>query len=156
MREFKFRAFHKPEKKMYDVHGLEWSVDSLVFRERRKALIGEDQPCRWHTMYLIGKDGVTKVARGHEVIANDYELMQFTGRIDKHSNAIYEGDLIQRPGINIAMLVRWNEKNAMFDLTVRDPKDFDMTVIWYTHLSQTDYEIIGNIYENPELFGGGV
>lgn len=81
-------------------------------------------------------------------------LMQCTGLKDKTGKDIYEGDIIHRPGVNIPMLVRWNEKSAGFDLAMRDPADFDRVTLFYTQFAQ-EYEILGNIYEHPDLLGKG-
>lgn len=75
---------------------------------------------------------------------------QYIGKHDGKGAEVYEGDIIHRPYIGIPMIVRWNEKNAEFDLAVRDPTNFDAVTIFYTQYAQ-EYEIIGNIYDNPEL-----
>jgi hypothetical protein len=48
------------------------------------------------------------------------------------------------------MLVRWNERDARFDLT-REPENLKSSMLWYTQDCEKDYEIIGNIHEHPEL-----
>lgn len=49
------------------------------------------------------------------------------------------------------MIVRWNEINAGFDLAMpKNLNNFDAVTLFYTQFSK-DYEILGNIYENPEL-----
>lgn len=166
MRELKFRAWHKLEKKMYDVHGLEWSVDSLFFRERRKALLGESQRCRWHTMYLIDRVGVVAVARGHEVIANDYELMQFTGLTDCNDKEIYEGDVVQ-----ITEIYGEKQQAKVFWGPVVADYQWMNGETWllrftsgaegplYPYCKPKNYyrlEVVGNIWEHPALIGSGV
>lgn len=167
MREIKFRAWHKESKKMLDVYGLEWSVDSIVFREKRKALLGEDQPYRWHMMHLIGKDGVTEIARGHEMIASEYEIMQFTGLLDKDGKEIYEGDIVDDPqsakeeyrGVITFGKVNLGCNGSEYDYVVngfyaQTPSDEERECTT-NELNRGQLVVIGNIYENPELVEGG-
>lgn len=135
MREVKFRAWHTKTKKMYAVKG--WMQGDYGVPGKFADLC----------VYCVDEYGVTeRFADGLT------ELLQFTGLLDRHGKEIYEGDLIHRPDIGIAMLVRWNEENAGFDLTMKDPKNFNAVTLWYTQATHTDYEVIGNIYEHPELF----
>lgn len=72
-----------------------------------------------------------------------YELMQFTGLKDKNGKEIYEGDLVAH--------------NAS-----AKPIDVEFIDGTFEPFSKSDFgwtstlcEIIGNIYENPELLNGG-
>jgi len=74
----------------------------------------------------------------------DFKLMQFTGLTDKNGVEIYEGDIDKYRGI-----VVWNDLDycwSVIDLTWNDRRE------WHSLTSLTSpYEVIGNIYENPEL-----
>jgi hypothetical protein len=133
MSAHKYRAWHKATKKMHP-------VVALHFDEQQKlAMIGV-------------RNAVEDRLYASAHLASEMELLQYTGLKDKHGVEIYEGDLIHRPDIGIAMLVRWNARSAAFDLALRDPEDFNAVKLWYTQATQTDYEVIGNVYEHPELF----
>lgn len=70
-------------------------------------------------------------------ILPDVILMQYTGLKDKNGTEIYEGDIVKATKENIPLIVVfWDDFTASFNGT----KDN------YLHS-----EIIGNIYENPEL-----
>jgi len=78
---------------------------------------------------------------------NDVEIMQYTGLKDKNGKEIYEGDILQftdnyntdiPPHIGV---VKFN--NASFYIT-------DGAYSCYRWID-INVEIIGNIYENPEL-----
>ena len=85
---------------------------------------------------------------------DDLEIVQFTGLLDKYGKEIYEGDILvfgrqpHHPG-NGNFKVYWHTEKPMFHVE-RFPKEKFMT----PDLRQencTHYEVIGNIYENPEL-----
>jgi hypothetical protein len=66
---------------------------------------------------------------------------QYTGLKDKNGKEIYEGDLLQREGHDYNHLVKWWDYSAGFNMAwVSDSLRVGMEI-----------EIIGNIYENPEL-----
>ena len=73
------------------------------------------------------------------------ELMQFTGLKDKNGKEIYEGDIIGWKSTR--KVKKWTYREV-----VKDIREFYANMInersdgAYWH-----YEIIGNIYENPEL-----
>ena len=77
----------------------------------------------------------------------DIELMQYTGLKDKNNKEIYEGDIVTLH--NSKYKVIFNTKEARFVL--RDD-EFE-SEIPFTNNNNERMEIIGNIYENPELLG---
>ena len=75
----------------------------------------------------------------------DFNLMQYTGLKDKNNKEIYEGDIVALH--NGKYKVIFNTKEARFVL-----KDafFEMDIP-FTNNNNERMEIVGNIYENPEL-----
>jgi hypothetical protein len=73
----------------------------------------------------------------------DIELMQFTGLKDKNGKEIYEGDICDTRDEDLLVCYDYNE----FIYMVLFSEDHS-GVNGYT---QKDLEIIGNIYENPEI-----
>ncbi|WP_172919433.1 YopX family protein [Capnocytophaga canis] len=72
------------------------------------------------------------------VDTDDVILMQFTGLYDKNGKEIYEGDVIPIFGKNHA--VKFNY--GMFTINDREMRRY---------IHSIPLEVIGNVYENPEL-----
>jgi len=82
------------------------------------------------------------------------ELMQFTGLLDKNGTEIYEGDVVR--GHRAKTLPNGN-------IDPNESEEFTRAVEWGATIidcgfnlmtcQAKHYEIIGNIYENPELLG---
>ena len=76
-------------------------------------------------------------------------LMLSTGLKDKNGREIFEGDILRYkkhrylPDI-ITQAVEWSEASAGFDLFASDSE-------YGAECDEHEAEIIGNIYENPEL-----
>lgn len=76
---------------------------------------------------------------------------QFIGRIDKNGNEIWEGDIVRDN--RSSKEFPYFDHEVFFDLGNFEP--FNNCECTSSDHS-TGYEIIGNIYENPELVNGQV
>ena len=75
--------------------------------------------------------------------ATNVEIMQYTGLKDKNDTEIYEGDIIST----------WYDQNEVIEWGVGGWLPFINTIEWpdYWYDNKPNVEVIGNIYENPEL-----
>lgn len=79
----------------------------------------------------------------------DVKLMQSTGLKDKNDKEIFEGDILDYKGRKA--LVRWHGSYASFIYRFVDELQNRKTEWKPLYLAYMKCEIIGNIYENPEL-----
>lgn len=75
----------------------------------------------------------------------EFDLMQHTGLKDMKGKEIYEGDIVIQN--NKKHRVIFDEENARF--CIRDD-EFELGITFINHNNER-MEVIGNIYENPEL-----
>ena len=124
MREIKFRVWDKETKNICEVRNIDF--------------ISEMIQIKYQANY-----GVREL---ENVI-----LMQFTGLQDKNGVDIYEGDILiyQHMFVDKKSVseVIWNEKYSGFASYVEDD---ERRYILEKEL-KNQFEVIGNIYENPEL-----
>lgn len=130
MRPIKFRAWDRKRKEMH-------AVDELRWEQGRLDEVTLDDSTAW-----FDGDGLEML-----------KIMQYTGHSDKNGKEIFEGDVCrQQIGEHTAIGVMiWNHAKSQFglDCTV----DFEVPEHIEIHVGTKNNhpEIIGNLYENPEL-----
>lgn len=123
MREIKFRVWDLETRTMYSVEDIRLrGCKTVILQHNRKRRV---------PLYSIC-------------------LMQYTGVKDKNGVEIYEGDIIRghTGRYQVDCVVRWSMGNCGF---IAEPTITDRTYLCLNPGSTKSYEVIGNIYENPEL-----
>lgn len=131
MREIKFRAWDERNKIMHN------EVDFI-----RSGTDTND--------WILFKSDKQKLEYGN-VLENPYfqqqiKVMQYTGLKDKNGVEVYECD-VGNDKFNNKVIVKWNEQFYCYALLTIDE---DVKDDWNFDLNDLN-EIVGNIYENPEL-----
>jgi len=139
MREIKFRAWDKRSKKVRE-------VNTITFHDKR-ASFDYDDPRLPKLFWLWGYDvieqkDITLARESKEVI-----LLQYTGLKDKNGTEICEGDIYHMGDPEITYTVVWHDTGLIGKQN--GSSSYAGLLSW-----QERIEVIGNIYENPELLEG--
>ncbi len=82
-----------------------------------------------------------------------WELMQYTGLKDKNGTEIYEGDICEYEDGEYSFIAIVEPDYVNWFLKGVSPKD-NFNINGFHDCGKSWLEIIGNIYENPELLEG--
>lgn len=94
-------------------------------------------------IWIIDEDDVA----GSWIVNNDLNLMQSTGLLDKDGQEIFEGDIIKMAK-DVYSDPTYYEVTRHRGGAYRLESNQHGCELWLRH---TNCEVIGNIYENPEL-----
>lgn len=132
---FKFRAWHKTEKRMFDVESI----------------------CPYQDKYTMGGEVFLKDDKISKYFPEEVILLQCTGIKDKHNNLIFEGNILKETYFS-------EGTDSLTSCLYKVEFDKEVSAFCFTELDggyknylcnfdykPEDYEIIGNIYKNPEL-----
>ena len=99
--------------------------------------------CPEHKEMIISTGKINSVIEVLEHYCDDGALMQFTGLTDKNGKDIYEGDIfIHHDHLDPKPMcvIEWDKDEVCFQPSIGLMSE-----------SNEWFEVIGNIYENPEL-----
>lgn len=130
----KFRVWVKPEKRMIetsDILSIDYEYEEV------------------ETQFV---DGLPEDRDLENFPFEDVILMQSTGLFDKNCKEIFEGDIlgIETDEEILNVNVFWDDKHAlfMFESEIHNEKE---PLAELVEDNAYPFEILGNIYENPEL-----
>ena len=126
MREIKFRAWIKELNEIREVEYINFWKKMISF------------PNKFCKEYYLNAD------------FDEIELMQYTGLKDKNNKEIYEGDIVKLRANHGIGVIKYYDEWGAFVVEYIKPRPLAVLGINYY---KENIEILGNIYENPELLG---
>ena len=127
MKEIKFRAWLKEDKKMVNIETMDFTDKSIQYLKKSEIINA-------HLLRRVSFD--------------DVELMQYTGIKDKNGKEIYENDLIScNKHKNIVVFF----EGGCFKVKYLRNSTTTITCTLNSFLEKYKCKISGNIYEPPEL-----
>jgi uncharacterized phage protein (TIGR01671 family) len=105
--------------------------------------------------YMSNTYDLTEIQFGKIQFTKDCIVMQFTGLKDMNGTEIYEDDIVfnhAEEGRSNSNTIIWDmDRYVIEQLSAQDDEINGIGIYLELYLFNTDIEVIGNIYENPEL-----
>ena len=118
------------------------------------------QNSKWYISCFPDKDDNEKVC-----VIDAYTICQYTGLTEKNGNKIWENDVVNYKNESVGYdkngIVKFGEYHSGFD---GNANHIGIFIEWNSDCLRKDIgfwvknrelEVIGNIFDNPELLGGG-
>ena len=141
MKEIEFRAWHKKNKKLDKVNGIDFN-NKYIF-------------CQ-------GEDNIYSDAFSFDEVI----IEQYTGLKDKNGKKIYEGDIVsfnyrcckECPTETYRAIIEFGNPNGVYNWGfemkfIGKVKPSNTDILLWIEMPDVECVVIGNIHENPELLG---
>ena len=154
-REIKFRGKMIP--------GNEWIFGTILRIPAPPVCFGKSETDKYYIQfpdprYMPDWNMPYKMVQGE---VNPETVGQYTGIDDKNGKEIYEGDIVLldcyyygEPAFDGEFKVIYDDINGMWLLVDLENKDRGVAFGEIRNYYKAEIEVIGNIYDNPELLGG--
>ena len=133
-REIKFRAWDKEQEILHPVQDLQFGNNGKT-----------------HVFLALGEDICSE-----GFAPEKFDLMQFTGLLDKNGKEIFVGDVIKIKCNEDIIIgdVFYNQSRCCY--MINHPAGYNGSFGLHTLTIEIcdEFNIIGNLYQNPELLGG--
>lgn len=143
MREQQYRAWDKEEKVMCEVEVISFSGGgcSLVGNAPTETQIQGD--------FVISRS--VGQNNGHFCKFQDIILMQYIGREDINGKKIFEGDITNHGVVEYNSKLNWDGGSIHPGFYFKEGYEYNEDSDLSYHTGFDDCEVLGNIYENPEV-----
>ncbi len=130
MKEIKFGAWNKKRKKMY------WNVQN-TYDNLSSGCDTEDSNICCFGDLLDNKIWV---------------VIEYSGKKDINNREMYEGHIVKNSNDNFLRQIWWSEDEASFKASHLDYDEYCDPL----YLNEDNFEIVGNIFENPQSPDGKI
>lgn len=125
----------------------------ILFRGKRNGYADQRDRDWLEGSLLVGDNGEYEICYGTPRVRIIYSVIpetvgQFTGATDENGKKIFEGDIVRVNRSEVPSIVEYSECNCGFHADSRSDDYFSISVL---NRDLVDLEVIGNIYDNPEL-----
>ena len=119
----------------------QWVTGTIMYIENKCMLLIEDEENLLRVHYI---DDEMRSADIYAIEVDELTICQCTGLRDKNGNLIWENDIVKINNSKMNMLITFRD----FEIICTIPSEK-----YYKHRLEydTEYEVIGNIFDNPEL-----
>ena len=129
--------------------------------KKRKLFVGSDYPNNWGNdkdewwtdTALMDLVGIEKINENERFV-----VQQFTGLLDRKGRMIYEGDILAEGAQLLGpLVVKWDQGLCGYELRNKggNLSEHLLDLSGPNDLGQNIWEVIGNIYEHPNLLKNG-
>ena len=108
----------------------------------------------WVHGYLSDKNYINDKSLEGEFLVDENTICQYTGLTDKNGKKIFEGDILRHADETILKTV-WNDRKYGFAAQCVKGSVLLKDCKWgLCEFESDEVEVIGNVFDNPELLGG--
>lgn len=136
-------------------------IREILFKAKRKDNGGWVEGFLFHCLnngeeWCIGNEPLS--ANDYSEIIGEYRIWfpidenticQYTGLTDKNGNKVWENDVVKDTDIHLLGSVEYDEEHGMYVINEVNDGYQNFQEFW------SCTEVIGNIFDNPELLKGG-
>ena len=143
-RELRFRAWDETNKIMWHTGVEGQSIGQWTFTMYFDPSSGNLKAIVYGDDFMVTDDPFPM----YDSYKKELPIMQYTGLCDKNGKGIYEGDVIACGDGNVPTEIKWHEEShAYYAYNLKRKEHHRLDKFFERYIG----EVIGNIYQNPEL-----
>ncbi len=128
-------------------------MKGIKYEDGRKEIFTMDYNPKIYGEESYGEWDIVEINEG--IKETEDIFLQYTGIKDKNGKEIYEGDIVEYHIKKDICTVKWDNKQCGYMVNHKDVEDEESSYSFRLTADDISFiEVIGNIYENPELLEG--